>query len=53
MAELDSNFDIHKYSAKLRDIERKLSEIRAELSRAQNLEEILIKIKDFRCRFPS
>jgi len=47
MAELDSNFDIHKYSAKLRDIERKLSEIRAELSRLKTLEEILIKIKDF------
>ncbi|KRT36266.1 V-type ATP synthase subunit I [Acetomicrobium hydrogeniformans] len=47
ISRLEESFDIVQYSAKLREVEKKLSEIRAELSRLRNIEGIVAKIVDF------
>jgi len=47
MVELEKSLDLVEYSTKLRKLEKKLSEIRAEISKLKASEEILMKIKDF------
>ena len=47
MSRHEESFDITKYAAKLREIEKKLSEMRAELSRLRNIEGIVAKVVDF------
>ncbi|NLI43127.1 MAG: V-type ATP synthase subunit I [Synergistaceae bacterium] len=47
MVELEKSLDLVDYSAKLRELDKKLSEIGAELSKLKAAEEVLVKIKDF------
>jgi len=44
---LEKSLDLVDYSAKLRELDKKLSEIGAELSKLKAAEEVLVKIKDF------
>jgi len=43
MVELEKSLDLVDYSAKLRELDKKLSEIGAELSKLKAAEEVLVK----------